>query len=78
VTESQFADDLALYATNRTGLEIITQNFVEKTKQCGLKVNVAKTKGMVLGQSLTARDKVSKITVEEGGDRDLLPWSSSD
>jgi len=49
VTQSQFVDDLALHTTERTGLEVVTKTLVEEIKKWGLKVNVEKTKGIVLG-----------------------------
>jgi len=54
-----------LYTTIRTSLEVVTKTFVEETKQCGLKADAVKTKGMILGTSLTARCVVT-ITLEGG------------
>ena len=53
VTESQFADDLALYAS-KLGIA----RFVRRTSVWGLTVSVSKTKGMASGDGLSAADIV--------------------
>ena len=64
VTESQFADDAAVYATNRTAFEQATRGFVHTSKEWGLTVSTEKTKGMVVGQTLTPND-VSPLQLGE-------------
>ena len=48
VTESQFADDAALYAVSHQDLEVMTNEFVGCASQWGLTVSTAKTKAMVV------------------------------
>ena len=47
VTESQFADDVALYATSRASFEAIAVSIVEESKRWGMTVSLAKTKGIL-------------------------------
>ena len=57
VTESQFADDLALYASTREKLEHVTAGFVRRSSRWSLTVNVSKSKpGMAFGDGLSAID----------------------
>ena len=53
---SQFADDLALYASSREKLEHVTTGFVRRTGRWGMTVSVPKTKGMAFGDGLSAAD----------------------
>ena len=46
VTESQFADDAALYATTFADLEVMTNEFIVCASKWGLTVSVQKTKAM--------------------------------
>jgi hypothetical protein len=50
VTESQFADDIAVYTTSRESFECATEVFVRTASTWGLTVNIEKTKGMVAGR----------------------------
>ena len=43
--ESQFADDLAPYASNIDNLEAVNTEFVRRTGKWGLTVSVSKIKG---------------------------------
>ena len=52
VTESQFADDVALYATSRDSFESVAAEFVKVASEWGLTVSTEKTKGMVVGEGL--------------------------
>ena len=54
--ESQFADDLALYASNRDNLGAVTTEFVRTTGKWGLTVSVSKRKGMAFGDGLSVAD----------------------
>ena len=65
VTESQFADDAALYAGFRKGLESMTTTFVEEASKWGLTVSLEKTKGMAMGEGLRNAN-VTPILVEGG------------
>ena len=65
VTESQFADDLALYASTREKLERVTAGFVRMTSRWGLTVNVSKTKGMAFGDGLSAAD-IAPLQTDSG------------
>ena len=47
ITESQFADDVALYATSRDSFESVAAEFVKVASEWGLTVSTEKTKGMV-------------------------------
>eukprot|EP00117_Sycon_ciliatum_P039014 scpid35652/ scgid3339/ Craniofacial development protein 2; p97 bucentaur protein len=58
VTESQFADDAALYATSRPAFEAMTSSFITCASSWGLTVSVRKTKGMAVGESADRRDVV--------------------
>ena len=58
VTESQFADDAALYATSRPAFEAMTSSFITCASSWGLTVSVKKTKGMAVGESADRRDAV--------------------
>jgi len=49
VTESQFADDLALYTVTQAALESTSRRFVEVASCCGLTVSQPKTKGLAIG-----------------------------
>ena len=64
VTESQFADDVAIYAGSRDKLESVAVKFVKEARAWGLTVSSEKTKGMALGEGLDDRD-VSPVQVEE-------------
>jgi len=46
INESQFADDLALYALDRGVFESAGRKFVEVGSQFGLTVSIPKTKGL--------------------------------
>ena len=48
-TESQFADDAALYATTRPVFETMTSMFIPCARRWGLTVSIQKTKGMAVG-----------------------------
>ena len=70
VTESQFADDVALYATFRDSFESVAAEFVKVTSEWGLTVSTEKTKGMVVGEGLNESD-VRPVQVE-GGSVDVV------
>ena len=65
VTESQFADDLALYATSRAVFESAGQGFALEAKRFGLTASLPKTKGMAMGAGISSVD-VSPLSVEDG------------
>ena len=70
VTESQFADDVALYATSRDSFESVAADFVKVAGEWGLTVSTEKTKGMVVGEGLNESD-VGPVQVE-GGSVDIV------
>ena len=70
VTESQFADDVALYATSRDSFESVAAEFVKVASEWGLTVSTEKTKGMVVGEGLNESD-VRPVQVE-GGSVDVV------
>ena len=59
IAESQFADDLALFASTRDKLENVTAGFVKETGRWGLTVSITKTKGM-------ASDDTAPVQIEDG------------
>ena len=70
VTESQFADDVALYATSRDSFESVAAEFVKVASEWGLTVSTEKTKRMVVGEGLNESD-VRPVQVE-GGSVDVV------
>ena len=56
ITESQFADDTATYATSRDAFEHSTTEFVRTAKDWGMTVSIDKTKGMVIGKNVAESD----------------------
>ena len=64
VTDSQFADDAALYARSRTTLGSACK-FVSGASAWGLTVITEKTKGMAMGEELSNED-VAPVQVEGG------------
>ena len=75
VTESQFADDAALYATSRPVFEDVVSSFISCASRWGLTVSVQKSKGMAIGASVDCRH------VAVGGDTieivDKFPYLGS-
>ena len=65
ITESQFVDDLALFASTRDKLENVTVGFVKETGRWGLTVGITKTKGMALGEGLVDIDTVP-VQIKDG------------
>ena len=65
VSESQFADDVALYAETRDSLVSVAGKFVAGAGRWGLTVSIPKTKGMAMGGSLCEED-VAPVKVESG------------
>ena len=63
VTESQFADDLALYAASRSAIESVGKSFVAGASQFGLTVSLPTTKGMAMGAGV-GEDDVTPLCVE--------------
>ena len=70
VTESQFADDAALYTTSRDSFEYAAAEFVKVASEWRLTVSTGKTKGMVIGNNVDDSD-VRPVPVE-GGSFDIL------
>ena len=65
ITESQFADDIAVYTTSRYAIECATKEFVDAASNWGLTVSTRKSKGMVIG-SLTASSDALPVLLEGG------------
>ena len=65
VTETQFADDAALYTTSRHSFETPTASFVKVASEWGLTVSTEKTKGVVVGEGLDEHN-TSSVQVEGG------------
>ena len=64
IAESQFADDLALFASTRGKLENVTVGFMKETGRWGLTVSVTKTKGMASSEDLADSD-TAPVQVED-------------
>ena len=58
ITESQFADDAALYATSEENSVTVTQSFADVANSWGLTVCLVKTKGMKIGDEPSFVDGV--------------------
>ena len=54
ITESQFANDAAVYASTCAAFERATSEFVQVVSEC----SIQKTKGMIIGTQLTASDSM--------------------
>ena len=65
VTESKFADDVALYATTRVVLEQIAGEFVRTTAEWGLTVSLEKTKLLTMGKQLEPEGSLP-VQLDEG------------
>ena len=70
VTESQFADDVALCATSPDSFESVAVEFVKVASEWGLTVSTEKTKGMVVGEGLNESD--DRPVQVEGGSVDVV------
>ena len=66
VTESPFADDVALYTRSQGRLESVTKKFVEGAGEWGLTVSIEKTKAMAVGERLDNIDTAPSQV--EGGE----------
>ena len=58
MTESQFADDVAVYAATREALEHVSAAFVNTAANWGLTVSLEKTKLLTLGKQLKPEDNL--------------------
>ena len=58
ITESQFADDAAVYATTREALEQAAGEFVNTAAEWGLTVSLEKTKLITMGKELEHEDSL--------------------
>ena len=58
ITESQFADDAALYATSEQKFQTVAQSFVSVASSWGLTVGQVKTKGMMISNESSFVDGV--------------------
>ena len=56
VTESQFADDVAMYAISQEAFKKATAKFVSTAAKWGLTISLEKTKGLVMGKYLEPSD----------------------
>ena len=71
-TESQFADDVALYSSSRSDFEMAARKFVEVAKKWGLTISTQKTKGIVKGEEVCDRDMGSVHVERRNRDGRLL------
>ena len=58
MSDSEFADDAALYTTSRCDLETTVNEFTSCAARWGLTVSVAKTKAMAVGATADRSDVV--------------------
>ena len=65
VTESQFADDLAMYTVTCAAFVSAGERFVRLASCFGLTVSLPKTKGLAVGSGLS-EDDVSPVLVDGG------------
>ena len=65
VSETQFADDVALYSSSRNEFEMVTRKFVEVASKWGLTVSTQKIKGVVMGEEISDRD-LGPVQVDGG------------
>ena len=65
ITETQFADDAAVFATSRAVLESATSTFINTASEWGLTVSIQKTKAMAVGSHLTSSDTLP-LQLREG------------
>ena len=65
VTESQFADDVALHTRSRDCLESVAKKFVEGAREWGLTVSIEKMKGMAVEERDDEND-VAPVQVDGG------------
>ena len=65
VTESKFADDVALYTTPHGNLESVARSFVGKAGEWGLTVSIEKTKRLATGDNLSEED-IAPVQVKGG------------
>ena len=70
VTESQFADDLALYAASQTAFESVGQSFAVEASHFGLTISLPKTKGLAMGAGIDG--DVAPLSME-GGEIEMVP-----
>ena len=70
VTESQFADYAALYATSRDSFESVAAEFVKVANEWGLIVSTKKIIGMIAGEGLNEGDV--RLVQVEGGSVDVV------
>ena len=73
VSESQFTDDLALYAANCAAFESAGRQFVQVGAHFCLTVSSSKTKGLAMG-SVPSDDIVSSVEVESRVVKISLIW----
>ena len=65
INECQFADDAALLANTRSGVEKAAQSYVDVASAFGLTVSITKTKFLVSGHDVQGSDK-TPINLPEG------------
>ena len=65
ITESQFADDAAVYAATWEAFEQATTEFVQTASRWGLTVNIRRTKGVAVGRLIPAPD-TRPVQLEDG------------
>ena len=74
VTESQFADDVAIYATSRAAFEKATAEFVSTAAEWGLTVSLEKTKGMAMGKHVEPLEASPAVWSHRDSWRLHLSW----
>ena len=74
VTESKFADDVAVYTATREMLEEVVGEFVRTAADWGLTVSLEKTKLLAMGKQLKPEDN---LPVQLDGGERLPLWKTS-
>ena len=65
MTESQFADDAALYTNTREEMDQVAREFVRTAAEWGLTVSIEKTKLLVVGKDMRPEDS-QPLQLDEG------------
>ena len=65
MTESQFADDAALYTNTREEMDQVAMEFVRTAAEWGLTVSIEKTKLLAVGKDMRPEDS-RPLQLDEG------------
>ncbi|XGW33892.1 hypothetical protein V3C99_017967 [Haemonchus contortus] len=68
-TDLDFADDIALTAENKDGLQKVTDTFNQEVNMIGLRISASKSKAMSIGQACTQVNINVEYTMLENVDK---------